>query len=321
MFFGGGTPTLLPPADLGAVASAIASEFGLAPGAEITVEANPEDVTPRLLDELLAAGATRLSLGMQSTDRRVLAVLERRHTPGGAVRAAQLARAVGFRRVSLDLIYGAPGESLASWQDTVQSAIATGVTHLSAYALKVEPGTAMGRRVARSELPAPDDDVAARDYEAADALLTAAGLPWYEISNWAVRGHECQHNLGYWRGDDWWGIGPGAHSHYRGVRWWNERSPARWGALLAGGGDPRAGTETLSPAQRLTERVMLELRLASGLDLATLPAGAALEAVTAALAGDGLVVRDRGRIVLTRAGRRLADGVTLRLLDALELAA
>lgn len=321
VFFGGGTPTLLPATDLGAVVAAVADQFGLAADAEVTVEANPEDVTPEKLDDLLAAGVNRLSIGMQSADERVLAALDRRHTPGRAVRAAELALAAGFAHVSLDLIYGTPGESLPSWRASVSAALATGVTHVSAYALKVEPGTAMGRRVARGEAPPVDDDVAADCYEAADELLTAAGLPWYEISNWAVPGDECQHNLGYWRGDDWWGIGPGAHSHLRGERWWNERHPRRWSEALAAGADPRAGSERLTAGQQLTERVMLELRLADGLDLATLPAPPGLHQVVAELLADGLARRSGSRLVLTGSGRRLADLVTIRLLEAAEPAA
>jgi oxygen-independent coproporphyrinogen-3 oxidase len=189
VFFGGGTPTLLPVADLAAVVEATSAEFSLAADAEITVEANPEDVTPELLDDLLAAGVNRLSIGMQSADPQVLAVLDRRHRPAGAVTAARQAHVAGFDRVSLDLIYGTPGESVESWRATLTAAVETGVTHVSAYALKVEQGTGLHRRVARGVTPVPDDDEAAAAYEIADEVLTRAGLPWYEISNWAVPGH------------------------------------------------------------------------------------------------------------------------------------
>lgn len=325
IFFGGGTPTLLPVSDLGAAISAVADEFGLTADAEVTVEANPENVTPGLLDELLAVGVTRLSIGMQSADAGVLTVLDRRHQPGGAVRAARLATVAGFARVSLDLIYGTPGESLQSWEDTVATAVETGVTHISAYALKVEPGTGMARRISRGQLTAPDDDFAAACYEVGDDLLGAAGLPWYEISNWAVPGDECRHNIGYWTGDDWWGIGPGAHSHIAGTRFWNVRHPTRWAEALASGQVPVDGSETLDRAQSHFEEVMLGVRLAKGFDPSSL-VGPAHAEVVADLAARGLVepvhVKDeQGPPLwrLTRAGRLLADQVTLLLLDTAKL--
>lgn len=315
VFFGGGTPTLLPVSDLAAVMDAVAQEFGLADGAEVTVEANPENVTPALLDDLLAAGVTRLSIGMQSADARVLSVLDRSHRPAGAITAARLAELAGFPRVSLDLIYGTPGESLQSWRDTIATVIGTGVTHVSAYALKVESGTALDRRVRQGKVQAPDDDFAAECYEIADGEFGRSGLPWYEISNWSVPGHECRHNLGYWRGDDWWGVGPGAHSHLAGTRFWNLRHPQRWIEALERGSDPRDGSETLTADQQRTEATMLAVRLADGFDPADL-VGSRTEPLMRDLRGRGLVESMGHRWRLTRKGRLLADAVTLQLLEA-----
>lgn len=319
IFFGGGTPTLLPAADLGAVIRAVEGQFGLTPGAEVTVEANPENVTAALLEDLSAHGVNRLSIGMQSADPEVLKVLDRRHGGHDAVRAAHLARAAGFARVSLDLIYGTPGETDASWRATVRAALAAGVGHVSAYALKVERGTALARRVAAGQVPPVDDDTAATRYEIADDELSDAGLNWYEISNWARPGHESGHNLGYWRGDDWWGVGPGAHSHVAGTRWWNHRLPQAWMDAVLAGGDPRAGHEVLSPTQRTTESVMLAVRLAGGFDP---EAVAGPRAPLGDLRRRGLLEPvDARRWRLTRRGRLLADAVTLELLAAAESAA
>lgn len=281
------------------------ANFSLEAGAEVTVEANPETVGPAELDELLAAGVTRISIGMQSAAPHVLATLDRVHTPGRAVAVARQARAAGFAGISLDLIYGTPGESAADWDNSLGAALSARPTHVSAYALVVEEGTRLARRVARGELPAPDDDVLADRYEAAEAALSSAGLPWYEVSNW---GRPCRHNLGYWRGADWWGIGPGAHSHVRGVRWWNVRHPAAYVAALAAGGSPAAGRELLDAGQRESERVLLGIRLAEGLAAAGLD-----PAATGRLVADGLVTRAAGRVGLTLRGRLLADTVVRAL--------
>ncbi len=305
VFVGGGTPTLLEPALLAGVLGEVRAAFGVA--AEVTVEANPETVTPALLDALLGMGVTRLSLGMQSAAPHVLAGLDRVHTPGRAVEAARAARGAGFAEVSLDLIYGGPGESDDDWRRSVETALGAGPTHVSAYALVVEDGTALGRRVARGELAAPDDDVLAGRYEVVDDLLTAAGLPWYEISNW---GSPCRHNVGYWRSHDWWGIGPGAHSHVRGTRWWNVRHPAAYARALAAGESPAEAREVLTAEQRTAERVLLGIRLAEGLQLDQLPTAGA----SPPLVADGLVEVHGARLVLTRRGRLLADTVVRALL-------
>jgi putative oxygen-independent coproporphyrinogen III oxidase len=316
VFVGGGTPSLLGAARLGEVLDAVRGAFGLAPGAEVTTESNPESTSPSFFAGLVDAGFTRVSLGMQSAAPHVLRVLERRHTPGRAVAAAREARAAGLEHVNLDLIYATPGETDDDLRASLDAVIGAGVDHVSAYALIVEDGTAMARRVARGELPAPDDDVAAARYELIDDRLSAAGLGWYEVSNWAASpGAECRHNLGYWLDGDWWGVGPGAHSHLGGARWWNVKHPARYAALVATGEAPEAGREELTADERATERVMLRLRLASGLPLDLLDGPG--RAAAARAAADGLLdpaALDGGRAVLTRRGRLLADGVVHALL-------
>jgi putative oxygen-independent coproporphyrinogen III oxidase len=316
VFFGGGTPTLLPPDLLGAILDEIGATFGLAAGAEVTVEGNPETVEPGMLAALRAAGFTRISLGMQSARRHVLAALDRRHTPGRAVAAAAQAREAGFEHVSLDLIYGTPGESAADWEASLAAALGAGVDHLSAYGLTVEPGTRLHARVRARTLRAPDDDAMARRYRTADALLAAAGLRWYEISNWAADdGARCRHNLAYWRSESWWGVGPGAHSHVGGVRWWNVLRPRAYAERLAKGLSPAAARERPTAAERRTERIMLELRLAEGLALGgdddRTARAAAREAAAGRLDPDALE-RD-GRAVLTLDGRLMGDAVARAL--------
>lgn len=314
VFVGGGTPTLLPPADLARVLAEVHEQFGLEPGAEVTTEANPESVTPRTLARLRAAGFTRISFGMQSARPHVLAVLDRQHTAGRPEQAVAEARSAGFAHVNLDLIYGTPGESDTDWQASLDAALGAGPDHVSAYSLIVEEGTRMAGRVRRGELPMPDDDVLADRYLMAEDALSAAGLHWYEVSNWAVDAQaRCRHNLLYWRGGDWWGVGPGAHSHLGGVRWWNRKHPTAWSQRLAAGLSPAQGREVLSPDDRLVERVLLELRLADGVALDVLPDRCA----AGRAAHDGLLDEAShadGLAVLTLRGRLLADAVVLDLL-------
>ncbi|QYN37988.1 radical SAM family heme chaperone HemW [Pseudonocardia sp. DSM 110487] len=316
VFVGGGTPSLLGAARLGEVLGAVRDAFGLAPGAEVTTESNPESTSPEFFAELAAAGFTRVSLGMQSAAQHVLRVLERRHTPGRAVAAAMEARAAGIAHVNLDLIYATPGETDDDLRASLDAVLAAEVDHVSAYSLIVEDGTALARRVARGELPAPDDDVAAARYEMIDDRLTAAGFDWYEVSNWAASPEAaCRHNIGYWQDGDWWGLGPGAHSHLAGARWWNVKHPARYASLLAAGESPEADRELLTDTERHTERVMLQLRLATGLPTHLLD-GLGTAAATRA-AADGLLdpaALAAGRAVLTRRGRLLADRVVHDLL-------
>ena len=315
VFFGGGTPTLLPPAALAEILRAVDGEFGLAADAEVTVEANPETVDERALAALRASGMTRISLGMQSAVPHVLAVLDRVHEPGRPARCAQWARAAGFAHVSLDLIYGTPGESDADWRESLAAALAAGPDHISAYALIVEEGTALAARVGRGEVAAPDDDVMADRYLIADEVLAGHGLAWYEISNWAAcDAARCRHNLLYWTGGDWWGIGPGAHSHVGGTRWWNVKHPAPYAARIAAGRSPALAREILTAAERRLERILLMTRLAGGCPLAELePAGrlAAADAVARGLAAEAAYAS--GRVVLTRRGRLLADAVVREL--------
>jgi|HigsolmetaAR201D_1030396.scaffolds.fasta_scaffold07945_6 oxygen-independent coproporphyrinogen-3 oxidase len=315
VFVGGGTPTMLPPGDLARLLEAVRRHLGLERDAEVTVEANPETVDPHVLAALREAGFNRISLGMQSAAPHVLAALDRVHTPGRPVEAAREARAAGFDHVNLDLIYGTPGETDDDWRRSLETALEAEPDHISAYALIVEPGTRLAARVRRGELPAPDDDVLADRYEIAEELLTAAGLRWYEISNWATdERSRCAHNIGYWTGGDWWGAGPGAHSHVGGVRWWNVLRPASWAARLAAGRSPAAGREQPDPEAAHLERVMLAIRLVEGIALEEL-SDAGRRAAERAVA-DGLLERDAhaaGRAVLTLRGRLLADRVTLDL--------
>ena len=311
VFFGGGTPTLLPPADLAAILQAIDGELGLAPDAEVTTEANPETVDESVLAQLRESGFTRISLGMQSAVPHVLAVLDRVHRPGRPEQCVGWARQAGFGQVSLDLIYGTPGESDRDWEVSLRRAIEAGPDHISAYSLIVEDGTRLAARIRRGELPAPDDDVLADRYLIADEMLIAAGMRWYEVSNWAAsEASMCQHNLLYWTGGDWWGVGPGAHSHVGGTRWWNVKHPAAYARQIASGHSPAQAREILTDTERATERIMLTTRLASGCEVSALePAGraAARQAVADGLA-DGAAF-DRGQVALTRPGRLLADAV------------
>lgn len=316
VFFGGGTPTLLPPGDLARMLGGVRDTFGIAPGAEVTVEANPDTMTPAVADELAAAGVTRLSIGMQSAVAHVLAALDRTHDPANVATAVSAARSAGLD-VSLDLIYGAPGESLADWRASVETAIALAPDHVSAYALIIEDGTKLERQIRRGEVPAPDDDLQADMYETADTLLAAAGYSWYEVSNWATSPEQrSRHNLAYWRGTDWWGYGPGAHSHVGGLRWWNVKHPAAYAQRLAMDSSPAAGRERPDAAARRLESVLLRTRIAEGLPVAELDDDG--RRGVAALIADGLIEGAdavRGRIVLTWRGRLMADAVVRALTE------
>ena len=312
VFFGGGTPTLLSVDAQVGLLGRLRDAFGLVPGAEVTTEANPDSVTPESLAALRAGGVTRISFGMQSVVPHVLATLDRTHTPGRALAAVGWAREAGFESVSVDLIYGSPGETVDEWRATIDATLAVGPDHVSAYSLIVEEGTPLARRIARGELAAPDEDLHADFYLVADEALSEAGYGWYEVSNWARPGHECRHNLAYWTGRPWWGFGPGAHSHVGGVRWWNVKHPRTYAQRLAAGA-PAAGRETLTASERRVERVLLELRLATGLPLDVLTASEA-ERVPGLLAR-GLAEQSSGRLRLTLRGRLLADAVVRDLLD------
>ena len=316
VFFGGGTPTLLPPGDLARMLDGVREAFGLADGAEVTVEANPDTMTDAVAETLAAAGVTRLSIGMQSAVPHVLAALDRTHDPANIATAVAAARNAGLA-VSLDLIYGAPGESLEDWRTSLETATALAPDHVSAYALIVEDGTKLERQIRRGEVPAPDDDLQADMYELADELLAAAGYGWYEVSNWATsHAQRSRHNLSYWRGQDWWGYGPGAHSHIGGLRWWNVKHPAAYAQRLAAGQSPAAGRERPDAEARRLEDILLRSRIVDG--VAVDEATAAGRRNVASLIADGLVdgaAALRGTIVLTRRGRLLADAVVRALTE------
>ncbi|MCS3842765.1 radical SAM family heme chaperone HemW [Microbacterium sp. AK031] len=314
VFFGGGTPTLLPAGDLARMLERAVDAFGMADGAEVTVEANPDTVTPAVARTLAEAGVTRLSIGMQSAVPHVLAALDRTHQPENVRTAVEAAKDAGLA-VSVDLIYGAPGESLADWEASLDDALSLESDHISAYALIIEDGTKLARQIRRGEVPRPDDDLQADMYELADARLAGAGFEWYELSNWARSDDQrSRHNLAYWRGNDWWGFGPGAHSHVAGLRWWNVKHPAAYAQRVAASESPAAGTERPDAKAHLLERVLLESRLAEGLAIADIPVQNRDR--VAGLIADGLIegaAALRGRVRLTLRGRLLADAVVRAL--------
>jgi oxygen-independent coproporphyrinogen-3 oxidase len=312
VFVGGGTPSLLGGERLARLLDVVREHFVLAADAEVTTEANPESTWPEFFAAIRAAGYTRVSLGMQSVAPRVLATLDRVHSPGRAPAAAREAIDEGFDHVSLDLIYGTPGESDDDLLRSVDAAVETGVDHVSAYALVVEEGTALARRVRRGELAAPDDDVLAHRYELVDERLSEAGLTWYEVSNWSRPDGECRHNLGYWDGGQWWGAGPGAHGYVGSTRWWNVKHPNTYAEMLAGARLPVEGFEQLDPDDLHAEDVLLKTRLRQGLPLDRL--GAAERERAKTVVADGLLVSDGNILVLTPRGRLLADAVVRTLL-------
>ncbi|GAB2448271.1 oxygen-independent coproporphyrinogen-3 oxidase [Conyzicola lurida] len=316
VFFGGGTPTLLPVTDLAAMLASVIDGWGLEPGAEVTTEANPDSVDRDYLFALKAAGFTRVSFGMQSAVPHVLATLERTHDPKRIPLVVAWAREAGLQ-VSLDLIYGTPGESLLDWEASIDAVLAENPDHISAYALIIEDGTKLARQIRRGEVARPDDDLQADMYELLDAKLAAAGYDWYEVSNWSRdSAHRSRHNLSYWQGHDWWGIGPGSHSHVGGVRWWNVKHPSAYADRILAGLSPAAGRETLDAETRRVERVLLLTRIREGLRIDELePSG---RTAVAGLIADELVnaaAALRGSVELTLRGRLLADAVVRRLLE------
>ena len=315
VFVGGGTPTELEAADLCSIIAAVRFDFDVIDDVEITVEANPDSADRRMLDALRAGGVTRLSFGMQSIRTHVLAVLERSHTPGAAGEAVLNAHAAGFDHVSLDLIYGTPGETDDDWRASLVAALAAQPDHISAYALTVEPSTRLAAQVRRGQVPEPDEDTLVRRYDIADEVLSSAGYAWYELSNWAREpAAQCRHNVGYWRNHDWWGIGPGAHSHVSGTRWYNVAHPAAYAAALAEGQLPVDGYEVVAPDAQRVERALLGVRLASGF-----AADFGREVLDELVADDLVTVLAEGIlpvVQLSRRGRMLADLVARRVLDA-----
>lgn len=315
IFFGGGTPSLLAPEVIVGMIQAVNDRWGIAAGAEVTMEANPDSLDLHRLPELVAGGITRFSVGMQSARPEVLAILDRTHDPA---RVPEVVSAIAetTATVSIDAIYGSPGESIGMWQDTLDHIVGLGVDHVSAYSLIVEPGTALARRISRGELAPIDDDLHADMYELADEVLTSHGLQWYEVSNWST-GPETRsrHNLSYWTSEDWWGVGPGAHSHIGGVRWWNAKHPTSWAQRLREGLNPAVGREVLDDHTRQTENLLLRIRTRDGLAISDCPPGK--EHTIAEFISRGFVHGREalaGRLVLTRAGRLVADYVARELL-------
>ena len=325
VFFGGGTPTLLPAGDLVMILERARSLYGVAPDAEVTTEANPDSVTPESLAELRAGGFTRVSFGMQSAVPHVLSTLDRTHSPERVPQAVQWARDAGLD-VSVDLIYGTPGESIADWQASMDAALALEPDHVSAYSLIVEPGTKLAAQMRRGEVPMVDEDDHAEKYELADAVLADAGFSWYEVSNWArSEQHQARHNVAYWRNQDWWGIGPGAHSHIGGIRWWNVKHPSAYQQRIDAGVSPALAREVPSADARHLENIMLSIRLASGLPVSMLSLSERGRLPGFVARGLGHIVdgagnekptpEDGDRFILTLKGRLLADGLVLELIE------
>lgn len=310
IFFGGGTPTLLAPADLGRVITAITKRFTLTSDCEITIEANPDTVTPELLTDLRSVGFNRISMGMQSAVPHVLAVLDRTHNPANVEKAVHAARDAGFQEISVDLIYGTPGESMADWVLTVDTALSLPITHISAYALIVEDGTKLAAQVKRGDVVVPDDDETADKYLLADEKFREAGMDWYELSNWSKPGSECKHNLFYWYGENWWGAGPGAHSHINGRRWWNVKHPTAYKERMLSSGDPTHESEVLTHEEREEERLLLNIRLPRGIALDSLSSDQV--ARLKPFLSDGHLSAEHwesGAVSLTHTGRLLADRI------------
>ena len=315
IFFGGGTPTLMEPADLKRILDQLEKDFGFTENIEITIEANPDTITEEKLAELRAIGINRISIGMQSATLHVLKTLDRTHNPENVGKAVAWARAAGFEQVSVDLIYGTPGESMADWQSTIESALALPITHISAYALIVEEGTKFAAQVKRGETDAPDDDLMADKYLLADQLFSEADFHWYELSNWSNPGGECRHNIAYWHGDNWWGLGPGAHSHIDGKRWWNVKHPSTYRDRLATQQSPQQEGESLTEVEIENERVMLQIRLSAGIAKSTLSKEIINRLLPFLHGGelDGARWSD-GDVVLTLNGRLVADRIVREIL-------
>ena len=315
IFFGGGTPTLLPAADLARILDELREKFGFSENIEITTEANPDSVSAVDLKNLRTAGMNRVSFGMQSAKTHVLATLDRTHNPARVSEVVNEAREAGFEHVSLDLIYGVPGESIDDWKESVNTALSLPIDHLSAYALIVEEGTKLGAQVRRGDVVMPPDDETADKYLLVDELAAKAGMDWYEVSNWSLTGGEARHNIAYWHSNDWWGIGAGAHSHVQGVRWWNVKHPTTYISKLISGESPMLENETLTKEQMRFEEILLRIRLSSGLPLDFFTE-AELVILNSYLAQGHLEEKSwqSGQLKLSISGRLLADQI-VRALD------
>ncbi len=315
IFFGGGTPSLMPAGEIARVIKSIEDNFELDSNIEITLEANPDTVDESYLKAIRAAGVNRISIGMQSVKSHVLAALDRTHNPENVMRASELARKVGIEHLSVDLIYGVPGESLEDWRSTFESALTLPIDHISAYALIVESGTKLAARVKRGELVMPSDDETAEKYLDFDRAAEAAGYKWYELSNWAKPGGQCRHNISYWNGSYWWGVGPGAHSYLDGIRWWNIKHPTSYQKALTSGQSPEANSEILSEAQMRTEFIMLQIRMSEGIELAKLSSRE--KELAMSFRDTGHIwpsAWQEGRLQLTPSGRLIADRIVREML-------
>ena len=314
IFFGGGTPSLLPAAPLSRVIEAIRSRFTLDKDIEITLEANPDSLTQEFLDEIKSAGATRISMGMQSAVGSVLKVLDRTHNPESVGRAVSMVRAAGFEHVSVDLIYGSPGETIDDWRRSLEYALALDIDHISAYALIVEKGTKLAAQINRGELTMPPDDQSADKYLLADHLFEAAGFSWYELSNWSKPGGQCRHNIAYWDGSFWWGVGAGAHSYLNGKRWWNVKHPSSYQEKILQGQSPELSHEILTPENLSDEFIMLQIRRREGIlhnHLSSVQIAKAEEFLSSGFL-DSASWQDM-RLVLSRDGRLIADKIVREL--------
>ena len=315
IFFGGGTPSLMEPTDIGRVISAIDNKFGLTQDCEITLETNPDTVDKEKLAAFKAAGVNRISFGMQSAVPHVLATLDRTHNPDNLPQVTKWAAEVGFKDVSVDLIYGTPGESLADWQKSIDAALALPINHISAYALIVEDGTKLANAIKRGEIANVDDDLTAEKYLMADAAFSKAGFTWYELSNWSKESGESKHNIAYWLNKNWWGAGPGAHSHINGKRWWNVKHPNLYREKLQQNISPVLDSEVLEPIQIESERLMLSIRLPEGITKESLTVDQIMSLDQYLQSGALDSAKwDAGSVSLTLNGRLIADRIVREIL-------
>jgi putative oxygen-independent coproporphyrinogen III oxidase len=315
IFFGGGTPSLMEASDIKRVITAISEQFKLDPIAEVTLETNPDTVTKEKLKQFYDAGVNRISFGMQSSVPHVLKTLDRTHNPENLPQVTKWATEVGFKEISVDLIYGTPGESKQDWQQSIDSALALPISHISAYALIVEEGTKLAAQIKRGEIAKPDDDLTAEKYIMADKAFTTAGFNWYELSNWAKPNSQSKHNLAYWLGHNWWGAGPGAHSHINGKRFWNVKHPNLYKQKIQANETVILDSEVLKGSQIESERLMLSIRLPQGLEKNTLNNQQILELTD--YVNSGHLDQENwnlGRATLTLDGRLIADRIVREIL-------
>ena len=315
IFFGGGTPSLMEPSDIARVITAIDNQFGLTQDCEITLETNPDTVDKDKLSAFKAAGVNRISFGMQSAVAHVLKTLDRTHNPDNLPQVTKWAAEVGFKDISVDLIYGTPGESLSDWQKSIDAALALPINHISAYALIVEEGTKLANAIKRGEIANVDDDLTAEKYLMADAAFSKAGFTWYELSNWSKDSGESKHNIAYWLNKNWWGAGPGAHSHINGKRWWNVKHPNLYREKLQENISPILDSEVLDSMQIESERLMLSIRLPEGVRKDSLSVDQ-IKSLNQYLDSGALNAAkwDAGSVSLTLSGRLIADRIVREIL-------